>query len=387
MRLRLINTTILAGVLAASMVAGVGSAAVRPVAPAGSGEPIAAFNAITADGTLAVGTDSISVFLNPLCGTDLSEHRTTPGWTALRTPSPACGWLTSVVALPHHRAWAVGYHTTKTGRTFTLSEFYNGSRWVIEPTPSPGTGGQLFGVAVSKSGTVWAVGTSETSDSVERSLVLKRTGSRWTVVPSPGAGAELHGVTVTPSGQVWAVGWQFNGDDLAFATVTMHLTGAGWQVVPSPSPGGSDNSYLYAVASGPHASLWAVGNYFDPATFAPHTLTMRYASGHWTQVASPSPGSAEDWLYAAAVTSAGGVWAVGAATGPLCESALAEEFTAGKWHAVKVPDRGRCDSIHPNALYAVAVAGKNVYAVGQADISTLAEESASGHWKIVRSGN
>ncbi len=365
---------------------GVAGAAVRPAVPSGTGEPIAALNAITADGTLAVGTDSIAVFLNPLCGTDLSERRGAPGWTALRTPSPACGWLTSVVKLSHHRAWAVGYHTTKAGRTFTLSEFYNGSRWTVEPTPTPGSSGQLFGVAVSRSGTVWAVG-SATSNSVEHSLILKRTGSRWTVVPSPGGGAELHGVTVMPSGQVWAVGWQFNGDDLAFATVTMHLTGAGWRIVPSPSPGGPDNSFLYAVASGPHSSLWAVGNYFNPGTFAPRTLTMRYASGHWTQVASPSPGSSQDWLYAAAVTSSGAVWAVGGAVGPLCESALAEQFAAGKWHLVKVPNHGPCNSSNPNALYAVAAAGGKVYAVGQADISTLAQERVSGRWKIVRSGN
>ncbi|HUC59167.1 MAG TPA: hypothetical protein VMA95_17320, partial [Streptosporangiaceae bacterium] len=104
--------------------------------PAGTGQPIASLNAVTADGTLAVGADSISTFLTPLCGEDLAELRGSKGWTALRTPSPpVCGWLDSVTALPHKRAWAVGYQLTKTAAVRTLTEYYNGSRWTIEPSP------------------------------------------------------------------------------------------------------------------------------------------------------------------------------------------------------------------------------------------------------------
>jgi hypothetical protein len=354
--------------------------------PAGTGEPIAAFNANSSDGTLAVGADSISVFLDPLCGTDLSEHRGPAHWSAVRTPSPACGWLASVVRLPRSRAWAVGYHTTNTGKTLTLTEFYNGSRWAIEKSPNPGGAGELLGVTATKSGTVWAVGWSSSNGNIHP-LILKRTGSGWVQVSAPG-GAELHGVTVTPGGQVWAVGYQFDGDLLANATVTMRLGPSGWRIVPSPSPGGGGSSYLDAVAAGPHSALWAVGWYFDPNTFAPKTLTMRFTSGHWVQVASPSPGTSADWLYSAAVTSTGGVWAVGGYTGARCERALGEKFSGGAWHLVKVPNPGPCTSSNANALYAVTVAGGKVYAVGQSDISTLAEQGGvSGGWKIVRSSN
>jgi hypothetical protein len=74
-------------------------------------------------------------------------------------------------------------------------------------------------------------------------------------------------------------------------------------------------------------------------------------------------------------------------TGTKCERALVEQFTGGAWHAVPIPQRGACTSSNPSALFGVTFAGTSVYAVGQADISTLAEQRVSGHWRIVKSGN
>src|SRR5262249_40060716 len=155
-------------------------------------------------------------------------------------------------------------------------------------------------------------------------------------------------VTVTPAGQVWAVGTEFDPDTLANATGILHLTSSGWKQVPSPSPGGTNSSYLTAVTSGPHGALWAVGYYYDPSLNAkPHSLTLRYGSGHWTQVASPSPGKIADWLYAAAVSSSGQVWAVGGFSGPSCEHNLVLHFAGGSWHQVPAPNRGTCANDAP----------------------------------------
>jgi hypothetical protein len=359
-------------------------AGITPAAmmPAGTGEPIAALNAISADGTIAVGTDSINTFLNPLCGTDLGEHRTASGWAAQRTPSPACGWLASVVVLPHHKAWAVGYKMTKTAAILSLTEFYNGSRWQIEPSPNPGTSNYLRSVAVTKSGSVWAVGSNTTGP-----IILKRSGSRWVQVHVP-IQTDLQSITVTPAGQVWAVGIKADPVTFGIDTAILHLTASGWTEVPSPSPGGPNGSYLTTVTSGPHGALWAVGWYFDPVNFEPHTLTLRYSADRWAQVGSPSPGNSADWLYSAAVSSSGQVWAVGGYAGPNCEHNLVEHFAGGSWHVVSVPNRGTCANDDTNALYGVAVAGGNVYTVGQAGIDSLAEVAGSGgHWKFLRSSN
>ena len=377
--------TAAAMVPAAAMIAVTGASA----AGAGTGEPPASLNAVTvtSKGAMAVGADSISTFLNPLCGTDMSVRSGASRWAAVKTPSPGCGWLGSVAGLPGNKAWAVGYQTNSSGVTHTLTEYYNGSAWAIEPSPNPGPMDQLSSVTITPSGTVWAAGVYYNSSGDQESLLLERTGSTWTPVTAPGL-AFLEGITSTPGGQLWAVGYGFNGNYLNDSTVILTQTASGWKQVPSPSPGKGNGSYLYSVAAGPDNALWAVGKYYDSKTAAPHTLTARYQSGKWTQVPSPTPGSADDWLYAATITSNGNVWAVGAATGSTCESNLAEEYAGGTWKVVTVPDRGACNSSNPNALYGLtSTSAGTLYAVGESDISTLVEQNTSGTWKIVPSDN
>jgi hypothetical protein len=382
-RRRLLATA--GAVSAAAAVAVTGGTA----ASAGTGEPPASLNAVTvtSKGAIAVGADSISTFLNPLCGTDMSVRRGASRWSALRTPSPSCGWLSSVAGLPGNKAWAVGYQTNSSGVTHTLTEFYNGSAWAIKPSPNPGPTAKLTSVTVTPSGAVWAAGVFYKSSGDQESLLLERTGSTWTRVAAPGL-AFLEGITSTSSGQLWAVGYGFNGDYLNNSTVILMQTGGGWKQVPSPSPGGGNGSYLYSVAAGPHNALWAVGKYYDSKTAAPHTLTVKYQSGTWTEVPSPTPGSVDDWLYAATITRNGNVWAVGGATSSKCERNLAEEYAGGAWKVVTVPDRGACRSSNANALYGLtATSTGTLQAVGEGGISTLVEGNTSGTWKIVPSDN
>jgi hypothetical protein len=377
--------TAAAMVPAAAMIAVTGAAA----AGAGTGEPPASLNAVTvtSKGAMAVGADSISTFLNPLCGTDMSVSRGASRWAAVKTPSPGCGWLSSVAGLPGNKAWAVGYQTNSSGVTHTLTEYYNGSSWAIEPSPNPGPMDQLSSVTITPSGTVWAAGVYYKSNGDQESLLLERTGSTWTPVTAPGL-AFLEGITSTPGGQLWAVGYGFNGNFLNDSTVILTQTASGWKQVPSPSPGKGNGSYLYSVAAGPDNALWAVGKYYDSKTGAPHTLTVRYQSGKWAQVPSPTPGPADDWFYSAVITPGGQVWAVGGATSSKCESNLAEEYAGGAWKVVTVPDRGACTSSNANALYGVtATSTGTLYAVGESDISTLVEQNTSGSWKIVPSDN
>lgn len=372
-------------VSAAATLAVTGAAA----ASAGTGEPPASLNAVTvtSKGAIAVGADSINTFLDPLCGTDMSVRRGASRWSALTTPSPSCGWLSSIAGLPGNKAWAVGYQTNSSGVTHTLTEFYNGSAWAIKPSPNPGPTAKLTSVTVTPSGTVWAAGVYYKSNGDQESLLLERTGSTWRRVSAPGL-AFLEGITSTPSGQLWAVGYGFNGDYLNNSTVILMQTAGGWKQVPSPSPGQGNGSYLYSVAAGPANALWAVGKYYDSNTAAPHTLTVEYQSGKWTQVSSPTPGSVDDWLYAVTITSDGNVWAVGGATNSKCEGNLAEEYAGGVWKVVTVPDRGACSSSNANALYGVtATSAGALYAVGEGGIDTLVEQNTSGTWKIIPSDN
>jgi hypothetical protein len=383
--------------LAATMVCLLGAAIAVPgnAAKASTSEPgntgrvIAGLIAVSTDGTVAVGADSISTFLAPLCGSALAEARTPAGWAARKTPSPSCGMLTSVLTLPKHRAWAVGYQVTSAGHVRTLAEFYNGSKWAIEPTPNPLAAGNdyIVSVTIDKSGTLWAVGQTVPSNlNPPTSLILKYSHGKWVNVPVS-FHIVLEGVTVSSTGQVWAVGQQFSGEDLNYDSAIIELTGGTWKLVPSPSPGGFDGTFVNAIAAGPHGALWAVGDYNSPGTGAPHTLMLRYAGGRWTQVPSPSPGAKGDLLYSAAIAGNGQAYATGGYTDSKCQHALAEHFANGKWTLLHPLDPGKCTSSNATVLYGVTVTGNVVYAVGQSDISSLAEQYAGGKWKVLKSAN
>ena len=73
-------------------------------------------------------------------------------WTIQPTPNPAGGQYGGLgaVACPSASACvAVGYYRNEAGRTVTLAERWNGTRWAIQPAPRPADAEDtyLYGVA------------------------------------------------------------------------------------------------------------------------------------------------------------------------------------------------------------------------------------------------
>jgi hypothetical protein len=90
------------------------------------------------------------------------------------------GILSGVAATSARSAWAVGGTENGTGaseRIRTLIARWNGTAWRRVPSPSPGTGAALFGVAVVSARSAWAVG--DDSHSGEKSLILRWNGTAW----------------------------------------------------------------------------------------------------------------------------------------------------------------------------------------------------------------
>jgi hypothetical protein len=71
------------------------------------------------------------------------------------------------------------------------------------PSPSPGTGAALTGVAAISAKDAWAVGTSD-----GKTLILRWNGKAWKRLPSPspGTSAGLAGVAAFTARAAWAVG-------------------------------------------------------------------------------------------------------------------------------------------------------------------------------------
>jgi hypothetical protein len=75
--------------------------------------------------------------------------------------------LFGITAISASNLWAVGVSVNN--HTQTLIEHWNGTKWSIFPSPTPGTNGGLSAVAASSAHNVWAVG-SYSNGRVDRTL-------------------------------------------------------------------------------------------------------------------------------------------------------------------------------------------------------------------------
>jgi hypothetical protein len=231
-------------------------------------------------------------------------------------PSPSSGQLYGVAALAANNVWAVGsFAGVSTNGYQTLIEHWNGTSWSIVPSPGAGSG-QLYGVTALAANNIWAVGNVAGTNAIQ-TLIEHWNGSSWSVVSSSGPGLAtntLNGVAAISANNIWAVGDDSNstGPSAPFAPLVEHWNGSSWSVVTSPMQGTSD--FLRGIAAVSASNLWAVGDYrsgIDPE--GPYfTLIEHWNGTSWKVVKSPSPGSVESVLWAAArVPTTRSVWAVG----------------------------------------------------------------------------
>ena len=211
---------------------------VHTPAPAGTGSDLTGVSCVAADACTAVGAVSPH-------GTALStviEFWNGSRWSVVPSPNPAAGGaLRAVSCVSAHACMAVGFSGSESGFHGTLAESWNGSRWSVLPTPSPGAGGNfLNGVSCVSPDTCTAAGEAFHSGTQTTSLIESWNGSRWSVVPSPtpGTGQTLvNGVSCTSKDACNVVGSYNNETKILVES----WDGKSWSVVPSPNPGTIDH--------------------------------------------------------------------------------------------------------------------------------------------------
>src|ERR1700681_4107403 len=90
------------------------------------------------------------------------------GWLVISSPNPgSTNFFYSVAAISDSDVWSVGYDYASNSSQFTSVQHWDGSKWSMVPSPSPGTtkkcgagysGNMLNGVAAVSTSDVWAVG-------------------------------------------------------------------------------------------------------------------------------------------------------------------------------------------------------------------------------------
>jgi hypothetical protein len=169
--------------------------------------------------------------------------------------------LLGVTGVPGTGAWAVGcYGSPNGGALRTLVLRWDGARWAVAATSSPGVSACLTAVTAVSPSDAWAVGwdASHNLSGPDQALVMHWNGTRWARVPSPSPSAAstmLTAVSALSGTDAWTVGRVLRSGDSR--TFTLHWDGARWLRMASPSPG---YSVLYGVSDSSASDALAVGS-------------------------------------------------------------------------------------------------------------------------------
>lgn len=260
------------------------------------------------DGLAGTSSDDIWAVGSRSAGT-LIEHWDGAGWSAVDSPNPPDRFnvLQDVAVVSAGDAWAVGSSQDLHFHVSGLIEHWDGARWKIVRTPTPGALAFLADVSAASASDVWTVG-SYVEGGIFANLAMHWDGTAWSQVsvPSPGTGDNnLESVLALGSDDVWAVGYATDSGVSGRTPVAMHWDGTSWTLVPTPSISGQ----LISLAAGSHGRLWAAGYRESP----PNTLIERWDGATWHQVRSEDrPGVVDNALFGVAVDPGTGLaWAVG----------------------------------------------------------------------------
>ncbi|HEY1917582.1 MAG TPA: hypothetical protein VGH27_18590 [Streptosporangiaceae bacterium] len=142
----------------------------------------------SADSCLAVGSYALKA--HPDVYKLLIEHGNGHAWTLMSAPLPAAaikgGALDAISCPSVADCTAAGlYWPANTLDSYNLAEHWNGSTWVVQSTPSPGTTHELAdvltGISCASASSCTAVGTSVARGAVERPVGEYWNGSAWAV--------------------------------------------------------------------------------------------------------------------------------------------------------------------------------------------------------------
>jgi hypothetical protein len=226
----------------------------------------------------------VGSFLNR-SGSHVTLAEAWDGTTWVVQPTPALpsngvhsGSLNSVACRAASFCMAVGtYQENESNSGITLAEEWNGSGWSLQSTPSPGLGDTLESVSCPAAGSCTAVG-HRAGVQYEVTLAMAWNGSTWTLAKTPNPASsydsELIGVSCRGVDDCAAVGWWSHVNTGRDLTLAESWNGFSWKIEPAQSPG------TVGTALSGDSCRWAnpciaVGSYWDGSSGPNLTLAER----------------------------------------------------------------------------------------------------------------
>jgi hypothetical protein len=232
----------------------------------------------------------------------LAERWNGSEWTMTVAPLPAgavAGRLDGISCFSATECVAVGRSWSALGVEEPLALAWNGSKWTVEATISPllAVGGWLLGVSCSGATTCTAVGSYEMEGGDEAILVERWDGSEWMIQPTPipevSPEARLEDVSCPSSTACTAVGYFRSGPTVV--TLAEHWDGADWTVQATPTPEGEGT--LYGVSCASPTACTAAGTYYVGAEedHGWKSLVERWAGASWSILEVARLPVPDDW--------------------------------------------------------------------------------------------
>lgn len=296
----------------------------------------------------------------------LAERWDGTRWRIEPTPTPrgSSDTLFGVSCPSVHACVAVGSAFYTAGRRQrTLTEAWNGRRWRVQPTPQLKPPSSLYAVSCTSARRCVAVGHTLTAPG--RAIVESWNGTRWHLhaTPQPVGSTQLAGVSCSSARACTAVGWRIvTGDARPLA---LSWNGATWKVHAVPLPHRELAGMFDAVSCTSATACTATGTDFNPGPGGP-TLAERWNGKTWRVERTPNPAnistsSSEVTLNGVSCSSAKSCTAIGEYTPGHAAAYFIESWNGRRWRLEPAP--------HPahfahGALLGVSCASSRCAAVG-----------------------
>jgi hypothetical protein len=250
-------------------------------------------------------------------GAELVEYWNGSGWAIQPTPSTYHADLLGVSCPSTTTCTAVGDYINASVVVVTLAERWNGNGWTVQPTSNPGGGSDVLqGVSCPSTTVCTAVGSYSSSSGASVTLAERWNGSTWSVqsTPNPAGAARsvLVAVSCSSSTACTAVGdYPSPAGAGALVAFAERWDGATWAIESTPSPAGAKSNALQGVSCPSTSSCTAVGS-FENSSGVRQTLALQWNGTSWVLQSTPNPpGGVSVVLYGLACPSATVCGAVG----------------------------------------------------------------------------
>jgi hypothetical protein len=252
----------------------------------------------------AVGSYTVSSVLDQT----LAEVWNGTTWSVQATPNPATstdGVLQGISCPTAGDCEAVGYYYPSTGSAMPLAETWNGTKWAIQPVPSP-SGGQryeLSSVSCSSASACTAVGAYNLTSGAQTQVAFAErwNGKTWApqTLPKVAAVTSFAAVSCGSASDCEAVGSYSTstGEPLALAE---GWNGSTWAMQKVPAVSGSQGASLDGVSctaadstvpdSTGTGACTATGT--DDTTQTSVSLAVRWNGKSWQVQTTPNPPAA-----------------------------------------------------------------------------------------------